>query len=103
MNKLKIRALGAAVVVGGFGGLIAAGALAGTAPPPPGTSVCPKGGDWDLVTLAETIPEVDNGNFHDQNDDGYVCKFSNPNNNPGDVPEWIVKDNTKKPAPEEQQ
>jgi hypothetical protein len=52
-------------------------------------------GNWEEVALDETLPQ-DQGNFHDQNSDGAVCKFSNPNKNPSEFPDWIVKDNTNK-------
>jgi hypothetical protein len=94
MNKVIRRALGGAVVVVGVGGLVAAAALAGI-PPPPSEAGCPKGGNWNLRPLDATI-EADQGNFHDQNGDGFICQFSNPNNNPSGFPDWVVKDNTKK-------
>ena len=56
---------------------------------------CPPGGNWELVPLSATMPEYDAGNFFDQNGDGYVCMFSNPNKNASGIPDWIVKDNVK--------
>ena len=48
------------------------------------------------MSLSDTIEE-DQGNFHDQNGDGLICQFSNPNPS---FPDWIVKDNTEKQSEE---
>ena len=34
---------------------------------------CPSGDGWSLVGLDETL-DIDVGNFHDQNGDGFVCQ-----------------------------
>lgn len=93
MDNHRKRVLGAALAIGSIGVLIAAGASAGAVP----AGGCPKGGHWDGAFLASTDPALDVGNFHDQNDDGSVCQFSNPNKNKGNDghPAWVVKDNTK--------
>lgn len=55
---------------------------------------CPPGDGWDLVRLSETI-DLDVGNFHDQNGDGYVCRKINPGLSAKNESEtWTVKDNT---------
>ncbi len=65
-------------------GLLAGAALAATvvlvtpaAAAPRGGGIlvrsCPKGGDWHLLPVAAAIPAVDNGDYSDQNGDGWGC------------------------------
>jgi hypothetical protein len=57
---------------------------------------CPSGDGWDLRPLASTLPETfDNGNFHDQNGDGWICRQINEGqSNKHGEQSWTVKDNT---------
>ena len=34
---------------------------------------CPTGDSWNLELVSQAIPELDNGNFADQNGDGWGC------------------------------
>jgi hypothetical protein len=59
---------------------------------------CPTGGSWFLTPVAFALPDLDNGNFGDQNGDGWGCAFIV---NPGQtakhgVGSWTWKDNTNK-------
>jgi hypothetical protein len=59
---------------------------------------CPPGDGWMLQPLGFVIPEFDNGNYKDQNDDGYVCvKFNKgqAKKAPPLTGAYTVKDNTK--------
>jgi len=59
---------------------------------------CPSGGSWFLEPISNAIPALDNGNFGDQNGDGWGCAFIV---NPGQTAKhgedsWTWKDNTNK-------
>ena len=86
-----LKTLGATAVASG---LLIAGAVAPASAAPGGG--CPTGDNWNLV-IAEffVIPEIDNGNFADQNGDGLVCfrvALGGAKKDGG----YVFKDNTNK-------
>ena len=61
--------------------------------------VCPKGDGWNLTTTSAVL-DIDVGNTHDQNEDGYVCVkapkgFARSGDNGQSPIAWVVKDNSK--------
>ncbi|MEX1343971.1 MAG: hypothetical protein AB1Z63_04795 [Candidatus Limnocylindrales bacterium] len=83
-------------------GLVAGGLMAAMVPGVasasfPGDPVggCPTGDGWSLVPIAFVIPDWDNGNYKDQNGDGWICFKSNPGLNPEPFPVRTWKDNTQ--------
>jgi hypothetical protein len=60
---------------------------------------CPTGDGWTLDPVALALPEVDNGNFGDQNGDGLGCHRSNAGQTKkhDGFDSWTWKDNTNKP------
>ena len=56
---------------------------------------CPTGDGWGLIETSEAIPELDNGNFADQNGDGWGCfKVNRGQSAKHDSESWTWKDNT---------
>lgn len=61
---------------------------------------CPTGDDWFLAPTSSVIPEFDNGNYADQNGDGYACfRINRGHTVLNNVPSYTWKDNTN-PLPE---
>jgi hypothetical protein len=58
---------------------------------------CPTGDDWRLEPISNVIPEVDNGNYGDQNGDGFGCARTNSGqSSKHEFESWTWKDNTNK-------
>jgi hypothetical protein len=54
---------------------------------------CPRGDNWHLLSTDLVIPQIDDGNYSDQNGDGYACaRF--PRGNIKHDGGWTWKDNT---------
>lgn len=65
--------------------------------PAPGGPVggCPQGDQWTLAPVAAVIDEIDNGNFADQNGDGFGCFRENKGQTKKHgASSWTWKDNT---------
>ncbi|MGH3028158.1 MAG: hypothetical protein ACRDMW_06360 [Gaiellaceae bacterium] len=61
---------------------------------------CPPGDGWNLELVSEAIPDLDNGNFADQNGDGWGCfKVNKGQSAKHGTESWTWKDNTN-PLPE---
>jgi hypothetical protein len=62
---------------------------------------CPTGDGWNLELVSEAIPELDNGNFADQNGDGWGCfKVNRGQSAKHGEESWTWKDNTN-PLPDD--
>ena len=86
-GKLTAAAAGAAA-------LAAAVALASPVAAAPG-ALCPSGGDWTLGSITLALPDLDNGNFKDNNGDGLAChKVNKGQSGKHDSESWTWKDNT---------
>ena len=83
------------VLVTGTATLVATVVLAG--PAGAGGTGCPQGGGWTLAPVSWALPEIDNGNYGDQNGDGLGCYKVN-NGQTRKLEEggeaWTWKDNT---------
>ena len=72
-------------------GLIFAGSMA----PASAAGGCPTGGDWNLATTFSVLESVDNGNYADQNGDGFICyKINKGQTKVNDYSSWTWKDNS---------
>jgi hypothetical protein len=61
---------------------------------------CPTGDSWRLEPIAAVIPELDNGDYTDENGDGWGCAFTNRGQSmKHESSSWTWKDNTN-PLPE---
>ena len=86
-GKITALAVGAAA-------LAAAVALASPVAAAPGAG-CPSGGDWTLGPVTDALPDVDNGNFKDNNGDGLAChKVNKGQSGKHNFESWTWKDNT---------
>ena len=62
---------------------------------------CPTGDSWNLELVSQAIPELDNGNFADQNGDGWGCyKVNRGQSGKHGTESWTWKDNTN-PLPDD--
>jgi hypothetical protein len=87
-RKITTAAFGAAT-------LAAAVALAAPVAAAPGRG-CPSGGGiWHLGPVTDALPDVDNGDFSDNNGDGLAChKVNKGQSGKHDFESWTWKDNT---------
>jgi len=61
---------------------------------------CPAGGGWNLGQASGIIPTIGNGNFHDQNGDGWICyRWNKGQSKKALQPAATIKDNTN-PLPD---
>ena len=84
-------------VLFGTATLAAAAVLAAPAGAADPVGGCPTGDSWRLELISDVIPEVDNGNFGDQNGDGWGCARTNEGQSAKhEFESWTWKDNTNK-------
>ena len=95
-RKISAAAVGAAALAAA----VALAAPVAAAPGGGGGGGCPSGGDWTLGPITDAIPELDNGNFNDNNGDGMAChKVNQGQSGKHDSESWTWKDNTNKATP----
>ena len=77
------------------GGMLLASLAAGPAGAVSNQGGCPDGGGWFLFPATLLIEDLDNGNMHDQTDDGRVCgKVNKGQTEKHGRTSFTVKDNT---------
>jgi hypothetical protein len=84
----KLAAVAATVALAGSTLLVSAGAASAGGGGGGPVGGCPQGGGWFLISTSQIFPDIDKGNFHDQNGDGFACAKAHKDGS------WTVKDNT---------